>query len=87
MTILRKIAFVLMIGMFSVASFAAELININTADAKTLTELKGIGKNKAQAIINYREKNGPFPSLAALVKVRGVGKLILNTNRNKMTVN
>src|SRR5713101_6566969 len=35
-------------------------VNINTADEATLKTLPGIGAKKAQKIIAYREKNGPF---------------------------
>ena len=36
-------------------------VDVNTADAKTLArELQGIGMAKAEAIVSYREKNGPF---------------------------
>jgi competence protein ComEA len=42
---------------------AAGPVDINTADAKTLArELKGIGLARAQAIVDYRAKNGPFKS-------------------------
>jgi competence protein ComEA len=49
-------------------------VNINTADAKTIAkELSGIGLSKAEAIVAYREKNGPFKSAEDLAKVQGVG--------------
>jgi competence protein ComEA len=49
-------------------------VNVNTADAKTLAkELNGIGLSKAEAIVAYREKNGPFKSADDLTKVQGIG--------------
>ena len=49
-------------------------VNVNTADAKTLAkELNGIGLSKAEAIVAYREKNGPFKSADDLAKVQGIG--------------
>lgn len=48
-------------------------VNINTADSKTLQTVKGIGPKRAAAIINYREKNGPFKSIDDLNKVKGKG--------------
>jgi len=53
------------------------VVNINTADLKQLIKLPGVGKKKAQAIIDYREANGEFASLEDLAKVKGVGKKML----------
>ena len=53
------------------------VVNINTADLKQLIKLPGVGKKKAQAIIDYREANGDFASLEDLAKVKGVGKKML----------
>ena len=53
------------------------VVNINTADMKQLVKLPGVGKKKAQAIIDYREANGDFTSLEDLAKVKGVGKKML----------
>lgn len=53
------------------------VVNINTADLKQLIKLPGVGKKKAQAIIDYRETNGDFASLEELAKVKGVGKKML----------
>ncbi len=49
-------------------------VNINTSDSILLTTLYGIGEVKAQAIINYREKNGPFHSISELKNVTGIGE-------------
>ncbi|WP_372858771.1 ComEA family DNA-binding protein [Pseudoalteromonas sp.] len=53
------------------------MVNVNTADLKQLIKLPGVGKKKAQAIIDYRETNGDFASLEDLAKVKGVGKKML----------
>jgi len=53
------------------------VVNINTADLKQLIKLPGVGKKKAQAIIDYREAYGDFASLEDLAKVKGVGKKML----------
>ena len=46
------------------APYASEPVNINTADAAALSEaIKGEGLKKAQAIIAYRSKLGPFKSV------------------------
>lgn len=49
-------------------------VNINTATLKELTTLSGIGESKAQAILEYRTKNGNFKTLEDLKKVSGIGE-------------
>ncbi|WP_418903523.1 ComEA family DNA-binding protein [Pseudomonas syringae] len=62
-------------------------VNINTADAETLQkELSGIGKGKALAIVAYREANGEFTSVDELIEVKGIGKAILDKNRDKISI-
>ncbi len=48
-------------------------IDINRAEAWLLDALPGIGPTKAQAIVDYRRKNGPFRSTNELMKVDGIG--------------
>jgi len=62
-------------------------VNINTADAKTLAkELDGIGPAKAQAIVEYRQKNGAFKTADDLLKVEGIGAKVLEQNRANIRV-
>lgn len=61
-------------------------ININTADADTLTELHGVGPAKAKAIIEYRKQNGPFKSVDQLADVKGIGDGLIAKNRNRIAV-
>ena len=61
-------------------------LNINTASAAELTELKGIGKGKAKAIVEYRTQNGPFTSVDDLTKVKGIGKKTVAKFRDQITV-
>ena len=47
-------------------------ININIADEAQLTTLTGIGATRAQAIIAYREENGPFAAIEDIMNVQGI---------------
>ena len=63
-------------------------VDLNQADAPTLQrELAGVGEAKAKAIVTYRESNGPFASVDELLEVKGIGKAILDKNREKLEVN
>lgn len=63
-------------------------VDLNGADAATLQrELTGIGKAKAEAIVAYRESNGAFSSVEELLEVKGIGKALLDRNRDKLEVN
>ncbi|MGD9008100.1 MAG: helix-hairpin-helix domain-containing protein [Desulfobacteraceae bacterium] len=53
-------------------------VNINTANLKTLSGLKGIGPERAKSIIDYRTKNGNFESIEDLKKVKGIGDKIFS---------
>lgn len=62
---------------------AAEPVNINTADAAAIAaSLNGIGDAKAKAIVEYRQKNGPFKSADELVNVKGIGLKTVEKNRD-----
>lgn len=62
-------------------------VNLNTADAETLArELKGVGPAKAEAIVAWREANGPFSSPDEIVLVRGIGERVLEDNREFLEV-
>ena len=60
-------------------------VNVNSADAATLArELDGIGQVKAEAIVEYRQKNGPFRNPEDLLKVDGIGERVLEQNRGNI---
>lgn len=54
-------------------STADKKVDINSADLAELETLNGIGDKKAQDIIDYRTKNGPFQTLDDLGNVAGFG--------------
>lgn len=63
-------------------------VNLNVADAETLRrDLFGIGAAKAKAIIAYRDSNGPFTAVDELLEVKGIGKALLEKNRDRLAIN
>jgi competence protein ComEA len=59
------------------SSNSAQPVDINSADVATLETLKGVGSKKAQAIVDYRNKNGAFNSVDDLTSVRGISEKFL----------
>jgi competence protein ComEA len=62
------------------------LININTATLDELNRLPGIGEVKGQAIIAYRESNGPFAVIEQIQNVSGIGPATFEKIKDKITV-
>lgn len=72
----------------AVQSQVGTAVNVNTADVETLQAgLIGIGKVKAQAIVDHRTANGPFASVDELLEVKGIGAATLEKNRDRLSVN
>ena len=83
---LRRAVQVLIASCIPVLAWAGP-VDINKADAKTIAkELNGIGLSRAQAIVEYREKNGAFKSIEELRKVKGIGAKTLEQNRVNIRV-
>ncbi len=62
-------------------------VNINTATAAEIAEaLTGVGINKAQAIVEYREAYGEFGSADDIVFVRGIGSATFERNKDDILV-
>ncbi|EKO3607813.1 ComEA family DNA-binding protein [Vibrio metschnikovii] len=60
-------------------------VNVNTASAEEIaTLLQGIGLQKAQAIVEYREINGQFLTKEDLTKVKGIGPAIVARNDKRI---
>lgn len=62
-------------------------IDINTASAEQLASaLPGIGPAKADAIVEWREANGPFETLEQLMDVPGIGPKTLERLRGLVRI-
>lgn len=57
-------------------------VNINTASVSDLVRLKGIGKSKAKAIVEFREVNGEFKAINELELVKGIGAKLVEKNKS-----
>lgn len=69
------------------SAFAAEKVNVNTADAATLDRvLVNVGPTKAEAIVTYRKAHGPFRSPEQLAQVQGIGLKTVEKNREMILI-
>ncbi|MEJ2652772.1 MAG: helix-hairpin-helix domain-containing protein [Gammaproteobacteria bacterium] len=72
---------------FAGLAAAADAVNINTADAATLVKaLKGVGPDKASAIVAYRQAHGPFKNADDLTQVKGIGEKTVQINREVISI-
>lgn len=60
-------------------------VNINTATLEELQTIKGIGKKKAEAILQYRKEHGSFRTKDDLLQVKGIGKKALEAIESQVT--
>lgn len=75
-----------MVCIISVNADDAKQININTASAEELTQLKGVGASYAARIIEFREKNGPFKKPEDLTLVPRIGQKTFEKNKDVILV-
>lgn len=68
------------------ASSQSGPVNINTADEAALDRIPGVGPATARAIVEEREKNGPFSSVDDITRVEGIGKKKLERMRDSLCV-
>ena len=86
MAITMVLAFTICVALPALSLSGETALNINTATAKQLESLKGIGSEIAKRIVEFREANGPFKSVDELQKIKGIGKGKLAKIQDKLTV-
>ena len=74
------------IASFAFSGLATAAVNLNTAGKAELEGVKGIGPQKAEAILEYRKKNGPFKYVDELKNVTGFGDKSVANMRSELTV-
>lgn len=62
-----------------------QLVNINEASVSELTSVEGVGPKTAQAIVQHREKHGPFRRLEGLMEVKGIKRGKFERIRDRLT--
>lgn len=68
-------------SLFTTVALAGSPVNVNSASAEEIAQgLDGVGQTKAQAIVEYRDANGPFGSPEALTAVKGIGEATVEKN-------
>jgi comEA protein len=65
----------------------AHPVDLNTATAEQLQQVPGIGPSTARAIVNFRQKSGPFQRIEDLLAIKGISKARLEKMRPYLTVN
>lgn len=82
---LKKLLIAL-VASFALCSFSMAAVDLNTASQQQLEAIKGIGPQKAKAIIEYRAKNGAFKTTEDVMKVPGIKEGIYSKIKGDITV-
>jgi len=86
MNVFARLFVIVLLALFSLAA-TAQTVDINTATAAEIAEaLQGVGPKKSAAIVEYRERHGPFASVDDITKVHGIGSKTLEKNRAMISV-
>ncbi|MBE5527701.1 helix-hairpin-helix domain-containing protein [Laribacter hongkongensis] len=81
---MKRLMMGLVAVLISTATMAA--VDVNSATQAQLEDVKGLGPVKAKAIIDYRQKNGPFKTLDDLDKVEGFGRKSIDKLRAELSI-
>jgi comEA protein len=79
-------ACVLLVSFVRAQKKPAKPIDVNTATLEQLQQLPGIGPSTAKAIVQFREKSGPFERVEDLLAIHGISKARLEKLRPYVTV-
>ena len=64
---------------------ATDQVSINSATAQELAAvLNGVGLKKAESIVSYRDKYGPFSQVEQLKEVPGIGQALVERNLSRI---
>ena len=74
----------ILVGLVLLFGLLFSSVDINTANEKDLTSLKGIGISKAKTIVEYRKEHC-FKTLEELANVKGIGLKTIEKNRENLT--
>lgn len=69
-----------------VVNVFADTVNLNSSNYRDLMQLKGVGQQKAEAIVAYRKHHGQFKSIAELKQVPGIGEHIVGMNQTQLII-
>lgn len=84
-TTLKALALSLMLSASAFASSGS--VDINRASAAEIAAaMNGVGLTKAEAIVAYRDQNGPFKSVEQLAEVKGIGLKTVEKNRDRLQI-
>ncbi len=84
-TTLKALALSLLLSASAFASTGP--VDINSASASELAAaMNGVGLAKAEAIVAYRDQNGPFKSVEQLAEVKGIGLKTVEKNRDRLQI-
>ena len=84
---MKKILLTILAAAFALNMLTAQAaVDLNSATAADLQDVSGIGPKKAEAIVEYRKKNGQFKSVDDLDKVPGFGKSTVDKVKKDLTV-
>jgi len=70
----------------SATSQVPEIVTLNTASARQLARLPGIGPARAKAIVEDRQRHGPYRRLDELTRVQGIGQATVERLRGLVRV-
>ena len=83
----KSLAIVALVFPLSFSVLAENMVNINSADANILDkQLKYVGPSVAKRIVEFRDEHGKFKSIDELSEVIGVGKQVLEANRERLAI-